>query len=134
MHVSFMYINCCLSCTCLQLGTTEIGAISIDEIVVADIEVELRDVPDLGYFASDSVGEVLVRRKRPRVALNAAVDDAFRGYTDNSLAPLAVGSRGFYCTGDVARLTRLPDGRIRLQLIDRLSSIFKLAQVCTNTA
>ncbi len=103
-------------------GTTEIGGITSDGRVEHDIELELRDVPALGYFACNGVGEVLVRKKA-----STDHDDAsdkhpahFAGYArgvqpepsnaDSHVNDVekddtgCLDARGFYCTGDVGRV------------------------------
>ena len=37
--------------------------------MASDIDLVLRDVPELGYFAHDGVGEVLVRKKLSELRL-----------------------------------------------------------------
>lgn len=40
-------------------GSTECGSIATDGVINAGVDVVLRDVPALGYYARDGVGEVV---------------------------------------------------------------------------
>ncbi|OQR76680.1 long-chain-fatty-acid--CoA ligase 1-like [Tropilaelaps mercedesae] len=77
------------------------------------IEVKLIDVPELGYYAKDNVGEICVRS--PFV---------FRGYYKNKEATDGTLVDGWVVTGDVGRWTE----RGTLVIIDRKKDIFKLSQ------
>ncbi|MGI5336526.1 carboxylic acid reductase [Streptomyces sp. CA-181903] len=100
-------------------GSTEAGCVLIDSRVQRPpvTEYKLVDVPELGYFTTDSPyprGELLVKTetitpgyyKRPETT--AAVFDA----------------DGFYRTGDIMALT----GPDQLVYVDRRNSVLKLAQ------
>jgi long-subunit acyl-CoA synthetase (AMP-forming) len=102
-------------------GATEMGAIASDGIVEDDVEIKLRDVVEMGYFESDGIGEVLVRRRQTLGDV-----DTFGGYVGGVVAE-ALDENGFYCTGDIARLSVLSHGRIKLTIVDRIKNIFKLA-------
>ncbi len=81
-----------------------------------DVDVLLRDVPEMGYTSKDSPnprGEILI--KSPHLV---------EGYYKNPKATEESFSNGYFCTGDIGE--RLPDGRIRI--IDRKKNILKLAQ------
>ncbi|XP_022671870.1 long-chain-fatty-acid--CoA ligase 1-like isoform X2 [Varroa jacobsoni] len=77
------------------------------------IEIKLIDVPELGYYAKDNVGEICVRS--PFV---------FRGYYKDKAATDNTIIDGWVVTGDVGRWT----DRGTLVIIDRKKDIFKLSQ------
>ena len=85
--------------------------------VASDMEICLRDVPDMEYLSTD--------RPQPRGELLIRGSALFTGYYKNpeetakSLLP-----DGWFCTGDIATV----DGRGRFQIIDRRKNVLKLAQ------
>jgi len=93
---------------CADLGT--IGPIA-DEM-----EARLVDVPDMGYKSTDMV---------PRGELCVRGGNVMAGYyKDPVQTAKALGSDGFFATGDIAQLNK--DGS--LTIIDRKKNLFKLAQ------
>ena len=111
-------------------GVTEIGAIARGGLVVDWVVVKLRDVPELGYFAADGVGEVLVKKKAGQ---HGRADVWFDRYHRREPETRAAFDGAFYCTGDVGRLELIGGLRgrhqqQRLTLIDRIKHVFKLAQ------
>ncbi|XP_003741985.2 long-chain-fatty-acid--CoA ligase 1 [Galendromus occidentalis] len=77
------------------------------------VEIKLIDVPELGYYAKDDVGEICVRSPM-----------MFRGYYKNEEATKNTLIDGWVVTGDVGRWTE----RGTLLIIDRKKDIFKLSQ------
>ena len=51
----------------------------------------------------------------------------FEGYAYAAESGKAIDARGFYCTGDVARLDRV-HGKVHITIVDRIGSIFKLVR------
>lgn len=85
------------------------GSVGIGE------EVKLKEIPEMGYYAKDNMGEVLFRG--PMV---------FRGYFhNNSATSESFDSDGWFHTGDVAKIDRDTG---RLFIIDRVKNFFKLSQ------
>lgn len=85
------------------------GSVGIGE------EVRLKEIPEMGYYAKDNMGEVLFRG--PMV---------FRGYFHNKAATEeCFDSEGWFHTGDVAKIDRDTG---RLFIIDRVKNFFKLSQ------
>jgi long-chain acyl-CoA synthetase len=80
-------------------------------------EVRLRDVPELGYSASD--------KPHPRGEIMLRGPQMFKGYykaNDKTLE--AIDEEGWFHTGDVGRI----DEYGRIYIIDRVKNFFKLAQ------
>ncbi|KNC56202.1 uncharacterized protein AMSG_12453 [Thecamonas trahens ATCC 50062] len=102
-------------------GATEVGSIATNGRIVPGVSIRLRDVPDMGYLATDKPhprGELLVRTPSMAKAYVGAVDpaaavDAFNAAND-----------GFYATGDVVELL----GPRSIRIIDRCKNFVKLAQ------
>lgn len=100
-------------------GTTEIGLITKDEVVMRPpvLDYQLVDVPELGYYRTDQPhprGELLVRSA-----------SATPGYFKRPETTAAVFDEdGYYRTGDVVAEIE-PD---RLAIIDRRSNVIKLSQ------
>ncbi|OQR71806.1 long-chain-fatty-acid--CoA ligase 1-like [Tropilaelaps mercedesae] len=80
---------------------------------IPSVEIKLVDVPDLGYFAKDDIGEIYIRSPY-----------LFKGYYNNGMETKQVLKDGWFASGDVARWTK--EGK--LVMIDRQKDIFKLAQ------
>lgn len=104
-----------LSGICIaQPGDTESGACGA---IGLSCEVRLRDVPELGYSASDKPfprGEIMLRGPQ-----------MFTGYYKNNEKTLeAIDPEGWFHTGDVGSI----DDTGRIYIIDRVKNFFKLAQ------
>ena len=96
-------------------GSTECGTISIDDMMVPNIEWRLEDVPELGYSADGdpSRGEIVVKTK-------------FSGegyFRDAEATERAATADGFFRTGDIGEWR--PDGRV--VIIGRRKFVTKLA-------
>ncbi|KAF8358188.1 hypothetical protein PRIPAC_93183 [Pristionchus pacificus] len=76
--------------------------------------IKLEDVPEMGYFAADGKGEVLLK--------GPAVTKGY--YKEPQKTAELFDATGYMRTGDIGWL--LPDGTLRI--IDRKKHIFKLAQ------
>ncbi|KAL0246483.1 hypothetical protein GEMRC1_007695 [Eukaryota sp. GEM-RC1] len=94
--------------TCNRVPCSEYGQVGP---ALAGVEIKLRDIPDLSFYAKDGVGEVLVRSKC-----------VSPGYW-KSPGTLNIDNEGFLASGDIG--TFMGD---KLKLIDRVSSTFKLQQ------
>ncbi|MFJ7277266.1 carboxylic acid reductase [Kitasatospora sp. NPDC098663] len=111
--------------SCLQIrvfngyGSTEAGLVSLDGRVLRPpvTDHRLADVPELGYFRSDSPhprGELLVKSER-----------LVPGYFHRPDATAQVFDEdGFYRTGDIVALT----GPDEFVYVDRRSNVLKLSQ------
>lgn len=99
------------STSALLTGDTQPAHVGVPPV---DTEIKLVDVPEMGYFVKDRVGEVYV--KGPIV---------FQGYFKNPEKTKEVLTEdGWVASGDIGTWT--PEGR--LKLIDRKKNLFKLAQ------
>lgn len=111
------------SCLDLRLhdayGTTEAGGILVDTQVRRPpvLDYKLVDVPDLGYFRTDS--------PHPRGELLVKTENIFPGYYKQPDATAEVfDADGYYRTGDIM-VEIAPD---RLVYIDRRHNVLKLSQ------
>lgn len=97
-------------------GSTEAGGVIRDGVVVRPpvTEYKLIDVPELGYFVTDS--------PHPRGELLVKSNQLIPGYYHSDKRILD--DEGFYRTGDV--MAEL--GPDRLEYVDRRSNVIKLAQ------
>jgi len=97
-------------------GSSEAGGIAVDGELLQGVEIRLRDVPDLGYFATDTPyprGELLVR-----------TTTMFDGYHSNNEGEReGKDAEGWLATGDIVQLK----GPRRIEVIDRRSSCVKLS-------
>ena len=85
--------------------------------VAADMEICLRDVPDMEYLSTD--------KPQPRGELLIRGSALFSGYYKNPAETAkTILSDGWFCTGDIATV----DSRGRFQIIDRRKNVLKLAQ------
>lgn len=100
-------------------GSTEAGGVLIDGVVLRPpvLDYQLIDVPELGYYTTDS--------PYPRGELLVATRDIFAGYFRRpELTAEIFDEHGYYRTGDI--VTELaPD---HLRYIDRRSNVLKLSQ------
>lgn len=122
-------LKCSLAVDCLQgYGLTEsssgisitllhdIGAGSVGP-VAPTTEVRLRELPDMGYTASD--------KPNPRGEIMLRGPHIFKGYYKNEEeTDKAFDKDGWFHTGDVGMI----DSSGRLYIIDRVKNMFKLAQ------
>ena len=69
------------------------------------------------------MGELLVRKR----STGPNETSQFEGYAYAPEPAKAIDARGFYCTGDVARLDSV-HGKVRITIVDRIGSIFKLVR------
>lgn len=101
-------------------GTTETGGLSGGGRAQRDVELKLRDRPDLGFLTSDLPlprGEILARSSgralgyynRPELSKEVFLED------------------GWYATGDIGELD-VKNGEQYFHIIDRGGDVFKLAQ------
>jgi len=100
-------------------GSTETGGICNEgRPIIPEVEVKLRDVPELGYLTSDRPprGEILV--KTDRVALGY-----FKMPEESKQKFLA---DGWYASGDIGILEEDKDGT-KVTIIDRATSLFKVS-------
>ncbi len=95
-------------------GTTEAGSIA-DETgaIYSGIDFKLKDVPSLGYFASQNKGELLVKSRQQ-----------ITEYFLNEKESVEAFEEGYFCTGDIVELV----GERKIKLIDRRKNFFKLSQ------
>lgn len=85
--------------------------------VMPSLKIRLRDVPELGYLASD--------KPYPRGEVQFKGTNVFKGYFKNpERTREAFSEDGWLCSGDVGLV--LPNGAIKI--IDRAKNIFKLSQ------
>jgi long-chain acyl-CoA synthetase len=124
-HEVFNFLQIAFCCPVLNgYGMTETSAAvsimrSVDFVYstgppVPAIELKLREVPEMNYFARDRCGEVVVRG--PGV---------FSGYyKEPAKTKEVLDENGWLATGDIGRIN--PNGT--LSIIDRKKSIFKLSQ------
>ena len=97
-------------------GSSEAGGIAVDGELLHGVEIRLRDVPDLGYFATDT--------PHPRGELLVRTTTMFDGYhSNNEGAREGAEAEGWLATGDIVRL-KSPR---RIEVIDRRSSCVKLS-------
>jgi long-chain acyl-CoA synthetase len=89
---------------------------------VCNVQVRLRDVPEMNYFATDNP---------PRGEVCCRGSNVFPGYWKDDVATAAAFDKGvvdpefgWLCTGDIARL----NANGNLTIIDRRKHIFKLSQ------
>ena len=116
-------------------GTSETGLITSDNVILPDVEVRLRDVPELGYSVND--------KPYPRGEILARTTTMIREYLCNpELNRSNFTYDGFFCTGDVGELVEeeeeepakkpkkktKPEITRRLFVIDRVKNMFKLQQ------
>jgi len=100
----------CAAGTATTLTDCSYGNVGIP---VPCVEVRLKDVPEMNYWAKDGKGEVCFRG--PSI---------FLGYfKDEAKTKESFDSDGFFLTGDIGKWN--PDGS--LTLIDRKKNIFKLS-------
>ncbi|MFI8436028.1 carboxylic acid reductase [Streptomyces sp. NPDC079020] len=111
------------SCLNLHLytgyGSTEAGGVLLDTVVQRPpvIDYKLADVPELGYFRTDS--------PHPRGELLLKTDSMISGYYKRPEVTAAIFDEdGYYRTGDVMAET----GPDRLVYIDRTKDTLKLSQ------
>ena len=100
-------------------GTTETGLVMLDHQVVSPpvLDYKLLDVPELGYFTTDSPhprGELLVRTKLITPGYYRRPEDTAEAFDQD----------GFYRTGDIMAET----GPGRLAYVDRHKNVLKLSQ------
>eukprot|EP01059_Diplonema_ambulator_P003942 TRINITY_DN13645_c0_g1_i2.p1 TRINITY_DN13645_c0_g1~~TRINITY_DN13645_c0_g1_i2.p1 ORF type:complete len:1032 (+),score=149.91 TRINITY_DN13645_c0_g1_i2:46-3096(+) len=97
-------------------GCREAGGVAKNGIVYPGVTCRVNDVPDMGYFARDGVGELLVWS--PRMV---------GGYCDSAVDGgkfVEIDGKRYYKTGDVAELWT--DGTTQhVNIIDRVGSIAK---------
>lgn len=121
------FIRCALGCIVIEgYGQTECVAASTITIegdfmpghvgIPAPCNaIKLVDVPELGYFAKEKVGEVCIRGT-----------NVFKGYYQMpEQTRETLDADGWLYTGDIGRWTE----RGTLKIVDRKKHIFKLAQV-----
>jgi fatty acid CoA ligase FadD9 len=98
-------------------GTSETGAIATNEEVDDSSNLQLIDVPDIGYLTSDT--------PYPRGEIIAFTQRLTPGYYNdpvaNEKAFIKIGVRKYFRTGDIGMLI---DGK--LTVIDRKNALFKL--------
>lgn len=83
-------------------------------VTLPGTQVRLVDVPDMGYYASNNMGEICVRGTQ-----------VFQGYLeDEEKTQQVIDSEGWLHTGDIGRWNK--DGT--LSIIDRKKNLFKLSQ------
>jgi fatty acid CoA ligase FadD9 len=96
-------------------GSSETGGISVDGNLLPGVEIKLKDVPELGYFSTDT--------PFPRGELVVRTTTMFDGYFSGSLSETPkVSEDGWLETGDIVRII----GDRRIEVIDRKSSCVKL--------
>jgi len=121
-----------LNCVVIDgYGTTETGGLSGNETNLSGADLQLIDCPELGYLTTDKPyprGEVVARTKRTTPGYYADEEATAERFV--SIPMSASGGNGegarclkFFRTGDVGECV---NGNIRI--IDRASSVFKLAQ------
>ena len=108
-------------------GSSEVGGISSNNIVIPGVSVILIDRPDLGYTTSDKPfprGEICVKSNslsqiRPDKWLCSAAerDDALERYLPD----------GFFKTGDIGQWVPSTSLQPELEVIDRASALIKLS-------
>ncbi|VDM41763.1 unnamed protein product [Toxocara canis] len=98
----------CTVCITADMDTGQVGIPSVCNAI------KLIDVPELGYFAKDNVGEICIRGY-----------NIFKGYyKDEEKTRETLDEDGWLHSGDIGRWTK--NGV--LQIIDRKKNIFKLQQ------
>uniref|UniRef100_A0A0N5AZZ6 Long-chain-fatty-acid--CoA ligase n=1 Tax=Syphacia muris TaxID=451379 RepID=A0A0N5AZZ6_9BILA len=103
--------ECVAACSLALEADCEYGHVGIPTPCNA---IKLVDVPELGYFAKDQVGEVCIRGY-----------NVFKGYYKNEeLTKEVLEENGWLHTGDIGKWTSAGT----LKIIDRKKHIFKLAQ------
>ncbi|KAH9400419.1 hypothetical protein TYRP_001984, partial [Tyrophagus putrescentiae] len=103
--------ECCAPCTVTFPRDVRTGHVGPP---IAAAAIKLADVPDMGYYAADGKGEVLVRG--PIV---------FQGYfKDPERTAATLDTDGWLHTGDIGQWTV----QETLKIVDRRKNIFKLSQ------
>ncbi|VDM96267.1 unnamed protein product [Thelazia callipaeda] len=103
--------ECVAECTLSCEGDSSTGCVGIP---VYCNKIKLFDVPELGYFVKDEVGEICVKGY-----------NVFKGYYRNEeLSREAIDADGWLHTGDIGRWTKCGT----LSIVDRKKHIFKLSQ------
>lgn len=91
----------------------KVGGIASDGHVFATSDVKLLDVPEMGYWTTDDVGEICVK-----------TPDMIDGYFKNPEVTAEKFVDGYFHTGDIGVMDK--NGKIRI--IDRRKNLFKLSQ------
>lgn len=100
-------------------GSTEAGGVSVDGVLLRPpvVDYKLADVPELGYFGSDS--------PYPRGELLLKTDALIPGYYKQpELSAELFDEEGYYRTGDIVAELE-PD---RVSIVDRRKNVLKLSQ------
>lgn len=121
-----LFLSTCLGCPVIQgFGATETcGASTLQNfenytignvgIPLSCCEIKLIDVPDMGYFANQSYGEILIRGY-----------NVCKGYfKDDEKTKESFDNEGWFHTGDIGRW----NNDRTLSIVDRKKNIFKLSQ------